>query len=130
MKPSFLGGFIMAFNFMNVGKRVGEIRKLRGLSQYALAERVNKSPTYISYIEGGLKSMSLDTFVAIANVLRVSADELLKDSLENTGNVSNHEFDLLLSDCSEYEKRVIIELAVAAKKILGENRHLIYRRKE
>lgn len=120
----------MAFNFVNVGKRVGEIRKQRGLSQYALAERVNKSPTYISYIEGGLKCMSLDTFVAIANVLQVSADELLKDSLENTGKVSNHEFDLLFSDCSEYEKRVIIDLAVAGKKILDENRHLIDRRKE
>ncbi len=82
----------MAINFVQIGKHIGEIRRRRGLSQQKLSEIIDKSPTYISYIEGGLKCMSLDTFVAIANALQVSADELLKDSIENTIAVSNHEF--------------------------------------
>ena len=49
----------MAINFVQIGKHIGEIRKRRGLSQQKLAEIVNKSPTYVSYIEGGLKCMSL-----------------------------------------------------------------------
>lgn len=118
----------MALNFVKVGKRIGEIRKRRGLSQTALAESIEKSPTYISYIEGGLKCMSLDTFVAVANALRVSADELLMDSLENTVKVSNHEFASLLTDCSEYETRVLLDLAVAAKKALRENQQLFIQR--
>ncbi len=52
--------------------------------------------------------MSLDTFVSIANALQVSADELLKDSIENTIKVSNHEFAAVIADCNEYEKRVLL----------------------
>ncbi len=115
----------MALNFVKIGKRIGEIRKRRGLSQWALAESVNKSPTYISYIENGLKCMSLDTFVSIANALQVSADELLMDSIENTVKVSNHEFTVLLSDCNEFEKRIMMEIASAAKNTIRENQHLL-----
>jgi len=113
----------MALNFVEIGKRIGEMRKHRGISQMALAEMVNKSPTYISYIESGLKCMSLDTLVAIANALHVSADELLMDSLDNTVKVSNHEFSSLLSDCNEYEKRVLYSVVDSAKKALRDNNH-------
>ena len=44
----------MALNFVQIGKHIGEIRKRRGLSQQKLSEIIDKSPTYISYIEGGL----------------------------------------------------------------------------
>ena len=111
----------MALNFVQVGKRVSEVRKRRGLSQQRLSEIIRKSPTYISYIEGGLKCMSLDTFVTVANALQVSADELLKDNIENTIVVSNHEFAEVISDCSEYEKRVLLAIAASAKEALREN---------
>lgn len=35
---------------------------------------VDLSPTHVSVIERGLKAAKLDTFVAIANALEVSAD--------------------------------------------------------
>lgn len=123
---NYFGGFIMALNLVQIGKRVGEIRKHRGLSQQKLSESINRSPTYVSYIEGGLKCMSLDTFVSIANALQVSADELLMDSIENTIKVSNHEFAAIIYDCSEYEKRILLEVALAVKKTIRENRHLLF----
>lgn len=116
----------MAINFVQIGRHVGKIRKHRGLSQQKLAELINKSPTYVSYIESGLKCMSLDTFVSIANALRVSADELLKDSLENTVKVSNHEFGEVITDCSEYEKRILLAIVRSAKESLRENRHFLF----
>lgn len=119
----------MALNFVDIGKRVGELRKRRGLSQAALAEMIDKSPTYISYIESGLKCMSLDTLVSIANALTVSADELLMDSLDNTVKVSNHEFASLLVDCSEYEKRVLLTVVESAKSALRDNQHYIRHRR-
>jgi len=119
----------MALNFVQIGKRVGELRKRRGISQTALAEMIDKSPTYISYIESGIKCMSLDTLVSIANALRVSADELLMDSLENTVKVSNHEFSALLADCNEYEKRVLLSVVESTKTALRENRHYIHYRR-
>ena len=114
----------MAINFVQIGKRIGEIRKHRGLSQQRLSEIINKSPTYVSYIESGLKCMSLNTFVSIANALQVSADDLLKDSIENTIKVSNHEFAAVIADCNEYEKRVLLSIVKSAKESLRENRYL------
>ncbi len=107
---------------------MGTIRKHRGISQLFLAELIDKSPSYISYVENGLKCMSLDTLVAVANALEVSADDLLMDSIKNTTKVANHEFATLLSDCSEYEKRVLQKKAKTLKEAMRENHCFLYRR--
>lgn len=105
-----------------IGRKVKMARKRRGLTQQDLAERVDCSPTYVSYIESGLKSMGLGTFVLIANSLNVSADELLADVLENTIRVSNHSFAGLLADCTEYERRILQDILSSAKDSLRTNR--------
>lgn len=112
----------MELNYKLVGKRIEGLRKRRGMSQFMLSEEIKKSPPYISYIESGVKRMSLETFVAIANALHCSADALLLDSLENTLVVSNHEFSNLLTDCSEYEIRILYEVAKSAKRAIRANR--------
>ena len=66
--------------------------------------------------------MSLETFVMIANELNVSADELLRDSLANTVRVSNHQFSAELTDCSDYELRVLFDVLSATKKALRDHR--------
>ena len=53
----------MTLNNVAIGKRIQTVRKKRGLSQFTLAGIVDRSPGYISYIETGFKSMSLETFV-------------------------------------------------------------------
>ena len=112
----------MTINHISLGQRIRLMRKKKGLTQLHLSELVGLSPTYISYIESGYKSMSLATFIEIANALNVTADELLIDSLGNTVDVSNHELAALLSDCSEYEKRILLDVAFATKKTLRENK--------
>ena len=86
----------MTVNYISLGERIKTIRKNKKMSQSTLAERIEQSQTYISYIENGNKIMSLDTFVAIANELNISADDLLTDSL----NVSSKAYDqgLILYD--------------------------------
>jgi len=112
----------MAVNYISIGERIRMVRKRRGLSQILLAEKIEKSPAYVSYIEGGVKGMSLDTFLEIANVLNATADELLADNLVNTVKVSNHEFAALLSDCSEYETKILFDVITATKASLRGNR--------
>lgn len=119
----------MGLDYEQVGRRIAELRKRRGISQLTLSELVDKSPTYISYIETGLKRMSLDTFVSLANALQCSADILLLDYIENTLVVSNHEFADILSDCNSYEVRVLLEVAGAAKEAMRESRRLLQDRK-
>lgn len=118
----------MALNYISIGQKIKAIRKKKGFSQLKLSELIDRSPTYVSYIESGIKSMSLDTFVLITNALNVTADELLVDSLENTIKVSNHEFTALLSDCNEYERKVLLDITTKIKTSLRENRCYIPRR--
>ncbi len=65
---------------------------------------------------------AFDMFIFVANALNVSADELLQDFLENTVTVSNHEFAVILTDCSTYEKRILLDSIRAIKQSLRENK--------
>ena len=62
-----------------VGQRIKAAREAKNLTQEELAALVNLSTSHVSVIERGLKVTKLDTFVAIANALDVSADSLLID---------------------------------------------------
>lgn len=68
--------------YENLGRRIKAVRRKRGFTQAQLSEEIECSTPYISYIEKAHKCVSLEMFVFIANALNVSADELLRDSLE------------------------------------------------
>lgn len=65
-----------------ISKKLGEnLKKFRAkkkLSQGALARLLRVDKGYISNIEGGNKNPTLATIQRLADVLDVSADELLK----------------------------------------------------
>ncbi len=52
-------------------------RYSRGLSQEALAHEADMDRTYISSLERGLYSASIDTVAKLAEVLGIEPDELL-----------------------------------------------------
>jgi XRE family transcriptional regulator, master regulator for biofilm formation len=74
----------------NVGKRIKEIRQKRGLSVRELAKKMDTSHSYISRVENGKVTPSLETLVKMAEVLecnvsdffdnenKIEADEELK----------------------------------------------------
>lgn len=62
-----------------VGQRIRNARMNRKWRQEDLAELIGKTPAYVGMLERGERSASLDTFVEIATVLDVTADELLRD---------------------------------------------------
>jgi transcriptional regulator with XRE-family HTH domain len=55
-------------------------RNARGLSQEALAHEADMDRTYISSLERGVYSASIDTVAKLAKVLGIEPDELLKRS--------------------------------------------------
>ncbi|MDD2627488.1 MAG: helix-turn-helix transcriptional regulator [Clostridia bacterium] len=68
-------------NGKDLGIRIRKARKEKELTQFALAEEVGVSSNFLGDVERGIKSPSLDTIVCIANVLDVSLDYLLFESL-------------------------------------------------
>lgn len=74
----------MQINYILLGQRIRAFRTKKGITQMELAERIDRSAAYMSYVETAYKSCSLDTLVMVANELNVSTDDLLIDSLTNT----------------------------------------------
>lgn len=91
-----------------VGQRIKDAREAKNLTQEELAALVNLSSTHVSMIERGLKVTKLDTFVAIANALDVSADELLVDVVaQSVTGVSNRLSDKISSLPMKEQKKII-----------------------
>lgn len=63
----------------SIGKNIRKFRLARKLRQEELAEQTGLSTNYIGMIERCEKIPSLESFIAIANALDVSADMLLCD---------------------------------------------------
>ena len=118
-------GATMIVNYIRLGRRIKSIRKKCGLSQLKLSELIDRTPSFISHIEQGQKNMSLDTLVLIANALHVGADELLIDSLEASVINGEYEFSGILTDCTEYEKRVLIDSTEEIKNALRCHRKIL-----
>lgn len=109
----------MTLNYLVIGKQIKRIRTEHHLSQAQLAEMIDLSSGYLSYIETGTKGASLDTIVQLANALRVSVDEILADNLvTNQQRIAKGELSDLLEDCNSYEKAVILDIARSTKQTL------------
>lgn len=68
-------------NKLTMGDRVREARKKLGLTQDQLSERLDVTLTYVSEIERGLKMPSMPLFIKMIEILNVSADYLLRDTV-------------------------------------------------
>jgi len=64
-----------------IGLKISYYRKLKGMTQEMLAERINKNVAFIGAVEAPNvnRTVSLDTLFDIASVLEVPAYKLLKD---------------------------------------------------
>ena len=68
-------------DYVLMGKRMKMKRRAKKLSQEDLTKAVQISPSFYGNIERGIRIPSIDTLVAIANVLEVGTDFLLGDSV-------------------------------------------------
>jgi len=95
-------------NDNRIGARIKEIRERKGFTQETFAARMGLSTTYISTIERGLKLPKLDTFIRMANVLEVSADELLVDVVNESTVEKTIDFSRILDGMPEEKREKII----------------------
>ncbi len=65
--------------YLQLGLKIAYYRKLRGLTQEQLAERINRAPAFIGHVEAPniIKAISLDTLFDIAAELDVPAYKFL-----------------------------------------------------
>lgn len=104
-------------DYKKLGIRVKAARKSKGYTQSELAELTGYSVQHISHVETGNTKLSTDLLIEIANVLGVSVDDLLVDSL-NERKMSPIEISIEVS--SDKEKAFICKIVNELKKGLEE----------
>ena len=114
----------MKLNYEVIGRRIKELRIEKQISQETLAEKVDLSTTYISRIETAERQASLKSLVLIAETFEVTIDYFLRDnkaigSFDYIAKLSH-----ILEGCSNYEERVVYEVALATKRSLNKNSDL------
>ena len=88
-----------------LGQKIRKLRNLHHMSQANLAELIDVSTNYIGQIERGDRKPSLETLVALCNVLNTSMDYILSDSIPQ--NEDQLTLDILnkLQSLNKAEKR-------------------------
>ena len=108
----------MELDYKAIGKRIKIARIKADLTQERLAEMVEISPTHMSNIETGT------TLVSLANALSVTVDDLLCDSVVKDKVQFEKDIAGILSDCDEYEIRMIKDMTKALKETLRRDANL------
>ncbi len=94
-----------------LGSRIKELRKLRGLSQEKLSEKINIDPKHLSRIEVGRGFPSLDTLERIAKALNVELKDFFEFSHEAKSSKELKEaLNSLLKEADEEKLRLLIKL--------------------
>ena len=103
-----------------IGDRIRAKRKEHKLSQRELAEIVHVSPSHISDIENGKKTIGVDILMRITESLQVSSDWLLRTNIPSVGAIEEKELSDILGDCDAAERQAITKIARAAKTAMRE----------
>ena len=74
-------------NYAAIGDRIRRYRELSRMTQEQLSELCSLSTGYIGHLERGTRSPSLETLAKIAQLLRVSLDDLVFGEAEIHNNM-------------------------------------------
>ncbi|MGN0497356.1 MAG: helix-turn-helix domain-containing protein [Lachnospiraceae bacterium] len=97
-------------NYQLIGKRIQEKRKKKNISQKEMARYLNFSYQHLSNIERGISGISLELLVRISDLLQVSLDYLLQDSLQHPYQGDNGYFITDMEDYLLKQQTEIFEL--------------------
>lgn len=92
-------------DYVALGKRIRDYRKKQNITQEEMANAIEKTVQHVSNIERANTKVSLPTLTDIANFLNVSLNDLMCDSLNNSGNAYQLEYSLLIKECDENQYR-------------------------
>ena len=101
---------------MAIGEKIQKLRKQRGLSQEALAEKVTVTRQTISKWELGQSTPDLDFIAQLSDIFNVSSDYLIKDEMTEPDELPYKKRSYRLS---ERGKRIVLVIVSASALIAG-----------
>lgn len=115
----------MDIDYKAIGKRIKVKRIQLDMKQETLAEMADLSLSHMSNIETGRTKLSLPVIIILANALNTTVDELLQDNVVYSQNIIEKEVQVILNDCTGYEKRILVELMKRTKESLRKNQKFL-----
>ena len=105
---------------LKIGKFIAECRKMEGLTQMQLAEKLNITDRAVSKWETGRSMPDVSIMLELCDILHISVEELLLGEVFNMKNDNNKNEQLLLEMAKELEgKNKIILTSVWAIMIVS-----------
>ena len=95
-----------------LGQRIRAKRKEQKLTMEQLAEKIDVSVVFVGEMERGLKLPSLKTFIALVNVLEISADELIYDKTETGKHYLADEITKAMEDLTPEEYAAVSKITL------------------
>ena len=95
----------MYYNLEESGKRIKKLRNIKGMKQEEIAELVGIVQSTYARIESGKKGASIDTLVALAEVLETTLDFIVLGKEEVILTV-----DTMLEDYPEEKKLMAVKI--------------------
>lgn len=96
-----------------IGKKIQQYREAKGYTQESFAEIVKLTPNYLSAIERGVKTPSVDTLIEIINGLDVSADEIFVDVINTGYKIKTSKLSEAIGKLPQDEQRRILSVVEA-----------------
>lgn len=110
--------YIIEVDHREIGNRIKNRRKSMGISQKDLAESIGITASYLSNIERGVSSASLDLIIILSVKLNVTPDFFILGVLKSSNVTSNIINSLKM--CSDKEVRIISNLIMTFVKYKDE----------
>ncbi len=94
----------------DIGKRIQEYRKKKGITQDEIAEKIGVTSHHYSSLERGITNIKLELLVTILNELDCSADEVFCDVVHKSANVKATKLSEKLERLSPDEQHRIYDV--------------------
>ena len=97
-------------DYMKLGEKLKKERIRNRLTQEMLAEMADITSSYVGQIERGERKVTLSKLVRIANVLNVSIDYLLSDTIDLVDDNLQIEVKNAMNNMGEKDKLMVIDI--------------------
>ncbi len=97
-------------DYVKLGEKIKKERVHNRLTQEMLAEMAEITSSYVGQIERGERKVTLSKLVRIANVLNVSVDYLLSDTIDMIDDDLEIEVKNAMNNMEEKDKKMIIDI--------------------
>lgn len=92
-----------------IGTRIGQLRRARGLTQDQLSEELDITTKHMSAVERGVSALSLEKLIQVCEIFDCSLDYLIRGTVYNPLQLLPPTLLAILSSENESEKTLLTQ---------------------